>query len=357
MTVEHLHAEHKVTGGKLVVADVETDGSTITGVTISGDFFLEPEEAYFDLAPSLVGASVRDDSASIVRRLDAALERYGSGLHMHGFSTADIATVVRRALTKATNFSDFDWEVVHGPVLPSRMNVALDEVLLTEVDAGRRRPTLRFWEWEDRATVIGSFQSYVNELRPEGVTEHGVDVIRRISGGGAMFMEGGNCVTYSMYVPDSIIAGLDYAESYAFLDRWVIAALGDLGVNAWYVPINDITSTDGKIGGAAQRRLTSGTLLHHATLSYDIDADTMVEVLRIGEAKISDKGVRSAKKRVDPLRRQTGASRQEIIGTMIDTFTARYGAATGALTEEELARAEELVASKFGTEAWTHRVP
>lgn len=357
MTVENLHAEHKVTGGKLVVADVETDGTAITGATISGDFFLEPEEAFFDIAPALVGASVRADSAELVRRLDAALAAHGSGLQMHGFTTADIATVVRRAVTKAANFSDFDWEVIHGPVLPSRINVALDEVLLTEVDAGRRRPTLRFWEWEDRATVIGSFQSYVNELRPEGVEKYGVDVIRRISGGGAMFMEGGNCVTYSMYVPDTIIAGLDYAESYSFLDRWVIAALGDLGVNAWYVPINDITSSDGKIGGAAQRRLTSGTLLHHATMSYDIDADRMVEVLRIGEAKISDKGVRSAKKRVDPLRRQTGADRQEIIATMIGTFAARYGAARGEVSTAELARAEELVAAKFGTEAWTHRVP
>ena len=50
MTVENLHAEHKVTGGKLVVADVETDGTAITGATISGDFFLEPEEAFFDLS-------------------------------------------------------------------------------------------------------------------------------------------------------------------------------------------------------------------------------------------------------------------------------------------------------------------
>lgn len=105
-------------------------------------------------------------------------------------------------------------------------------MLLTEVDAGNRQPTLRFWEWEDKATVIGSFQSYVNELRPEGVERHGIDVVRRISGGGAMFMEGGNCVTYSMYVPDTLIAGLDYAESYAFLDRWVIAALAKEGVDA-----------------------------------------------------------------------------------------------------------------------------
>ena len=351
------HAEHKVIGGKLVVADIDTDGQTITAAKISGDFFLEPEDAYFSIGPALTGAPVSATRDELIARLDAALAEFGESLQLHGFSTGDIATVVRRALSQAANFTDFDWKVIHGPVLPSRVNVALDEVLLTEVDAGNRQPTLRFWEWEDKATVIGSFQSYVNELRPEGVERHGIDVVRRISGGGAMFMEGGNCVTYSMYVPDTLIAGLDYAESYAFLDRWVIAALAREGVDAWYQPINDITSTGGKIGGAAQRRLTSGTVLHHATMSYDIDADKMVEVLRIGEAKMSDKGVRSAKKRVDPLRRQTGSSREHIIETMIETFTSMYGAERDTVTEAELARAEELVQTKFGTEKWTHRVP
>ena len=75
---QRFHAEYKVIGGKLVVADVETDGQTITGATISGDFFLEPEDAYFDLAPALVGADVTADNAQLRERLDAALATYGS---------------------------------------------------------------------------------------------------------------------------------------------------------------------------------------------------------------------------------------------------------------------------------------
>lgn len=354
---QRFHAEYKVIGGKLVVADVETDGRTITGVKISGDFFLEPEEAYFDLAPALVGAPVSADNAALRARVDEALAGYGPALAMHGFSSADIATVVRRALGSAANFTDFEWQLIRPMVLPTEMNVALDEVLLTEVAEGRRRPTLRFWEWEDTATVIGAFQSFVNELRPEGIEKHGVKVVRRISGGGAMFMEGGNCITYSMFVPPALVAGLDYEESYVFLDQWVLAALGSLGVEAFYKPINDISSTGGKIGGAAQKRLGDGTLLHHATMSYDIDADKMVEVLRIGEAKISDKGVASAKKRVDPLRSQTGEAREAIIDVMAQTFTSRYGAHEDTYTEAELEQARTLVAEKFGTEKWTHRVP
>ncbi len=153
---QDFHAEYKVIGGKLVVADVETDGQVITDLKISGDFFLEPEDAYFDLAPALLGASVTADNSQLRDRLDAALAKYGSELAMHGFSTADVATVVRRALGSAADFTDFDWQIIRGEVLPTQVNVALDQVLLEEVSAGRRAPTLRFWEWDDTATVIGA---------------------------------------------------------------------------------------------------------------------------------------------------------------------------------------------------------
>jgi lipoate-protein ligase A len=83
----------------------------------------------------------------------------------------------------------------------------------------------------------------------------------------------------------------------------------------------------------------------------------MVEVLRIGREKMSDKGTRSANKRVDPLRSQTGLSRQEIIETLVATFTRLYGSTPGDITPDERARAEELVAEKFGTDEWLYRVP
>ena len=51
-------------------------------------------------------------------------------------------------------------------------------------------------------------------------------------------------------------------------------------------------------------------MLHHVTMAYDIDADKMLDVLRIGREKLSDKGIKSARKRVDPLRRQTGMPRR-----------------------------------------------
>jgi lipoate---protein ligase len=92
-------------------------------------------------------------------------------------------------------------------------------------------------------------------------------------------------------------------------------------------------------------------------MSYDIDADKMLDVLRIGREKLSDKGITSARKRVDPLRRQTGLPRSEIIDRMIGHFRGRYGLTGDRLTAAELSAAEKRVAAKFGTDEWTARVP
>ena len=181
--------------------------------------------------------------------------------------------------------------------------------------------------------------------------------MRRISGGGAMFIEPGNTITYSLTVPGSLVEGLTFEQSYAFLDDWVLGALGELGINATYQPLNDIASPAGKIAGAAQKRLVGGAVLHHVTMAYDIDADKMLEVLRIGREKMSDKGTKSANKRVDPLRSQSGMSRADVIEAFKAHFRSRYDAVEGGVTDAERARAEELVETKFGTQEWTARVP
>ncbi|MCQ9675740.1 biotin/lipoate A/B protein ligase family protein [Corynebacterium sp. BF-R-2] len=355
----HKHFELKVPGGKLLVVDIALDANNaITTAKISGDFFLEPEEAYDALGPALTGVTTATSTSDIQSRLDAALARIEEEepVALHGFDTHHLAVTVKRALSDGTDFTDHSWEILRPGILPTPVNVALDEVLLNEVAEGQRGPTLRFWEWEDKAVVFGSYQSYANELDQEGVDKHGIVPVRRISGGGAMFMEGGNCVTYSLYAPESLVAGYSYEASYEYLDQWVLAALGKLGVNAWYVPINDITSDGGKIGGAAQKR-RKGAVLHHTTMSYDIDADKMMEVLRIGKVKVSSKGLASAKKRVDPLRRQTGVPREEIIDTMAREFATRYGAVEAELSDATLSRARHLVDTKFLTDDWTKRIP
>lgn len=250
----------------------------------------------------------------------------------------------------------YRWQLLRPGPMGAAMHMALDEVLLAEVGAGRRAPALRIWDWAESAVVLGRFQSVRNEVDAEGTRRHHVRVVRRITGGGAMFVEPGNTITYSLYAPLALVEGIGLVASYAYLDRWVLDALASLGVQATYQPINDITSPAGKIGGAAQAR-RNGAVLHHVTMAYDIDQAKMLEILRIGREKLSDKGITSAAKRVDPIRSQARVSREMVIQRLVETFREHYGLEDSALTNGELARATRLVAEKFDTPQWLVAVP
>jgi lipoate-protein ligase A len=349
-----MHGEYKVPGGKLVVVDLEIADGRIADFRLAGDFFLEPDSALESINAAVNGLPEDADAATIAAAVRGALPE---GATLLGFSAEAVAVAVRRSLAHATSWRDYDWQLIHGEAYEPLLQMALDQVLAEEVGAGRRKPTLRIWEWDKPGVVIGSFQSVKNEVDMDNANKYGFQVTRRISGGGAMFMEAGSVITYSIYAPSDLVHGMTFADSYAFLDEWVITALKSLGIEAFYQPLNDITSAKGKIGGAAQKRLGSGAVLHHVTMSYDMDGDKMVEVLRIGREKMSDKGTKSANKRVDPLRSQTGLSRAEIIDNMKATFVGLYGATDGEVTPDELAKARQLVDEKFATEEWLYRVP
>ncbi len=369
------HGEYKVPGGKLVVVDFDLqpaagagvwdgaapgrrsegrDREVIANFKLSGDFFLEPDEAL----PLIVDAVDGLDADSDVTQVSAAVLRaLPEHTHLIGFSAEAIGVAVRRALTGAAQWRDYDWSILHEPAVSPMMNAALDEVLVNEVGSGRRGPTLRIWEWDEPAVIIGSFQSVINEVDEAQLSARGAQLVRRVSGGGAMYMEPANSITYAIYVPEELVRGMSFADSYAFLDDWVLEALRTLGIDAVYKPLNDITSPLGKIGGAAQKRIANGAVLHHVTMAYDMDAEAMTQVLRIGREKLSDKGTTSAQKRVDPLRSQTGLSREAIIEHMLDVFTGRYGGTADKVTDEEYAEAQRLVEEKFSTEKWIRRVP
>ncbi|GIG55172.1 lipoate--protein ligase family protein [Demequina activiva] len=352
-----MHGEYKVPGGKLVVADVEAIGegdlATLDRVVISGDFFLEPAEAILAISGALAGLPA---SASVAD-LAYAIERAAPEAQYVGFSPEAVAIAVRRALGHATGWQDHSFGVLHDEPREPHLQMALDDVITREVAAGRRGPTLRIWEWASSAVVIGSFQSRRNEVDPEGAARHDITVTRRVSGGGAMFIQPGNTITYSLSVPSSLVEGLSFEQSYAFLDDWVLGALADVGIRARYVPLNDIASDQGKIAGAAQKRYAAGAVLHHVTMAYDIDAAAMLETLRIGREKMSDKGTTSANKRVDPLRSQTGMTREAIIDAFLAHFASRYATEPSSVTADELAQAHALVESKFSTQEWLDLVP
>ncbi|MBT0768579.1 lipoate--protein ligase family protein [Kineosporia sp. J2-2] len=276
---------------------------------------------------------------------------------MVGFDPRSVGLAVLRALGRSSAWHDHRFELLATGEQHPHMQMALDEVVARQVGEGRRPPTLRVWEWASNSVIIGSFQSLSNEIDLEAAARHEATVVRRISGGGAMFVEPGNTITYSLYVPATLVEGMSFAESYAFLDAWVIRALRELGVDASYVPLNDIASPAGKIGGAAQKRLASGAVLHHVTMSYDIDAQKMLDIIRIGREKLSDKGVKSAVKRVDPIRSQTGLPREKVIEAMLGHFRDSYGLTPVEADDATLAQARELADSKYRDPQWLARVP
>lgn len=244
--------------------------------------------------------------------------------------------------------------VVDGGTYSEPVHQALERVLTDRLADGEMPPTLRFWSRDEPAVALGRFQSYADEVAVEYVEEHGIDVVRRITGGGAMYVEPGAVITYSLYLPRGAVPER-VEESYAELDAWTIDALRDLGVNARHEPLNDIAHPEGKIGGAAQLR-NRDAVVHHTTLSYDLDLAEMLRVLRIGEEKLSDKAISSAEKRVAVLSAYTDASREAVVERMKGAAAERYDTFGGSLSQDAIATARSLASEQFSTDEWNRQL-
>ena len=256
----------------------------------------------------------------------------------------------------AGSLRDVDWEVIPPSPHAAHLHMALDEVLLERVIAGRRPATLRIWQWTQPTLVIGSHQSVLNEVDVAAATEMGFVITRRMSGGGTMLCEAGRTITYSLYCPESVVAGMSFRASYAALDGWAVRAFAEIGVPASYREINDIISPRGKIGGAAQAR-RRGFVLHHTTLAHAMDVNLVSRLIRIRRERISEKGVRSAEKEVSPLAWFTALSCDEVSFHLFRCFQREVGGREGSLSGEELEAAQALVSSKYSTVAWINRLP
>ncbi|MCI1902246.1 MAG: lipoate--protein ligase family protein [Bifidobacteriaceae bacterium] len=242
------------------------------------------------------------------------------------------------------------------------MHMALDDVIARRTARGDLPPLLRFWEWASPAVILGLNQSLRNEVDVEAARRLGIGVVRRVTGGGAMFVEPGNTITYSLTTPLNFVSGLSAEDSYGLCESWVFDALKAIGISASHEPINDISSPAGKIGGAAQRRYPAhspapGGLLHHTTMAYDINVDTMMQVLRVNKEKLVDKPVASAAKRVDPMKSQSGMSRRAILTSFAQFLHANVPHITSMnLPGDVIDEARALAASKFATPEWTARI-
>lgn len=246
------------------------------------------------------------------------------------------------------------WRIINEGEYSEAMHHALDEVLIDKLDEGDMRPTLRFWYRPHTSIPIGRFQSYQDEVEEEFIEENDIEVVRRITGGGAMFSEPGNVITYSIYIPKDRVEN-DIQASYKQLDEFAVHSLNNLGVKADYRPLNDIEHPDGKLGGASQIR-KQNAVLHHTMMSYDLDTRKMLKALRIGKEKVSDKAIESAEKRVARISDYAKHSREDVIEALIDRFVEGKDWEYGSLTDDEIEKAEKLADEKFRSDKWNRKL-
>ncbi len=229
---------------------------------------------------------------------------------------------------------------------------ALDEIILQEMDT--KKPVIRFWYRKKPAVPMGRFQSFIDEVNDSYVESKKIDVVRRITGGGAMYVEPRKVITYSLYLPRSFVPD-DFEESYRKLDSWVVEGLREIGIDARHEPLNDIVCEEGKLGGSAQLR-KKDRVLHHATLNYNISIEEMLKCLRIGKDKISDKAIKSAEKRVSAIGEKIDLGIDEVIDRLKNVFERKYKVERISLNEHTLEKAEELAKYKFSSDEWNRKL-
>ena len=236
-------------------------------------------------------------------------------------------------------------------------NMGLDEAVLESVAAGAARPTLRLYAWQPRAVSIGYFQGIRDEVNLERCAELGIDVVRRLTGGGAVFHA--DELTYSIVLPEAHpLARGSLIDSYHTLCSGVIAGMTELGVTAEFVALNDICVGGKKVSGNAQTR-RRGCVLQHGTVLLGIDPDTMFSVLMVPAEKSKGRLIADVKARVSSL--SDLLSRKiayvEVLAALARGFESILGplGAPEKPTDAEDARARFLATESFESQAWTFK--
>lgn len=229
--------------------------------------------------------------------------------------------------------------------------MAIDEAIMGSVAMRASPPTVRFYGWNPSAVSIGCFQNIGDEVNLERCRELGIDVVRRRTGGGAVFHAEGGEITYSLIAPEPIMPR-EIDLSYADICGRVVQALRSLGLASEFKPINDILVEGKKISGSAQTR-RAGVLLQHGTLLLHLDKDMMFQVLRVAKKKSEDQGLSDAKDRVTSLDRHLQVSQEKVLAALAASFCAGIDSSVGSISNEEKTRAQEIAEQRYLSREWT----
>lgn len=185
-----------------------------------------------------------------------------------------------------------------------RINLAIETYLLKEKPLDE--PILLFYINEP-SIIIGRNQNTIEEINKEYVDDHGIHVVRRLSGGGAVYHDHGN-LNFSFIMPDDGNSFRDFAK----VTQPIIQALHELGVSgAELKGRNDLVINDMKFSGNAMYA-TAGRMFAHGTLMFDSDIDEVVNALKVRKDKIESKGIKSVRSRVTNIKPFLPADKQSM---------------------------------------------
>ncbi len=252
-----------------------------------------------------------------------------------------------------------DWRLLEFSANNAAMNMAIDEAILTTCSKKQSPNTIRFYRWNPSAVSIGFFQSVEAEVNLDVCKAEGVDVVRRITGGGAVFHDSLGEVTYSLIAgEDELSIPKDIIRSYEVICGGIISGLQSLGVDASFHAVNDIMVGGKKISGNAQTRRL-GVVLQHGTILVDADLEKMFNLLRVSDEKIRDKMIVSAQQRVTTLKKELSKkpSLEDVAESLERGFEKALNLrlANGSLTKEEITLAEDLSKGKYSNPEWIFR--
>ena len=219
------------------------------------------------------------------------------------------------------------WRLLDSPPMSAARNMALDQTILRARAEGKVPNTLRFMQVRPRAVLVGFHQSVEQEVRQEYCRRNGIQINRRITGGGALFFDQSQ-IGWEIFASRDMPGVPRKAQAlYRKMCEGAQFGLEKLGIKARFRPKNDIEVGRRKISGTGGT-FDGNAFLFQGTLLVDFDAGTMLRALRIPIEKLKDKEVKAVKRRVTWIGEQLGhvPPARVIKQALADGFSRSLGA-------------------------------
>jgi lipoate-protein ligase A len=252
------------------------------------------------------------------------------------------------------------WRLLKTETYNPFMNMAIDEAIMRARIENHVQNTLRFYCWKPSAVSIGRFQNIENEVQLDNCRKHGIDVVRRITGGGTVYHDAEDEITYSVVTNKKDLEAPDITTVYAKIYAGLAEAIKILGLRADFNKGNMKTCPNlmvkgKKISGSAQSH-KRGVVLQHGTLLVDVELKKMFTFLRVPWARTCMEVVGVAERKITSVKKELGrhVSLEEVKEALVKGFQKALNMklVRGELTLYEKEFAEKLCKEKYATDDW-----